>query len=86
MKIATPLLGITKTSCIIGLKINQDFENNICRHLLNTVNDLIVQVLRFSPNQKSLDSLRLAAVRQTSAISTIFTQTPKPVRAHKDLF
>ena len=30
------------------LKVNQDFENNICRHLLNITNYLIVQVLRFS--------------------------------------
>ena len=30
------------------LKVNQDFENNIWRHLLNILNDIIVEVLRFS--------------------------------------
>ena len=50
MKIATPRLGIIKASCIIGFPqtSNQDFENNICRHLLNILNDIIVEVLRFS--------------------------------------
>ena len=30
------------------LKVNRHFENNIWRHLLNIINDRIVEVLRFS--------------------------------------